>query len=260
MIYIGQPSESNFNYPDPADRHHNFCKLDKDGTSYCFSSKYGVGVENCHPKCLDISKPTGLNCGMTLSGLNCQRWNSNSPHYPKYKPIITMHNNCSSPDGDDKPWCYTTNPNVRWEYCQPECKVISTTSTTTMITTTTTTTTTTPTPKPIQINRTYNDSQNHQIHHHMVKPYRHNKCVVQNSNKLKSKMSTYSAKGFCFDCKNSVDSLMSGSYMGGSTRSIVSTGWETSLPEKFGDRIYYADDTATSFDFPWFVRVGIGFS
>ena len=42
------------------------------------------------------------------------------------------------------------------------------------------------------------------------------------------------------------------------------TGWKTSLPEEtaqdeFKDRIYNHDDKATSFDFPWFVRVGMGY-
>ena len=231
---------------------HNLCAVadPTDPKPFCYTTDQWKRWEycDCQP---DISKPTGLNCGMTLSGLNCQRWDANSPHNPTYRPTITMHNNCSSPDGDDKPWCYTTNPYVRWDYCRPECKVISTTSTTTMITTTTTKMTTTPTPKPIQINRTYNDSQNH---------HRHNKCKVQNNNKLKFKMSKYSAEGFCFDCRKSDGSLVSGSYMGGSTRSMSSTGWETSLPEEFEDRIYFADGTATAFDFPWFVRVGKGCS
>ena len=34
------------------------------------------------------------------------------------------HNYCRNPDGDDNgPWCYTTNPKVRWEYCKqiPRC-------------------------------------------------------------------------------------------------------------------------------------------
>jgi hypothetical protein len=27
------------------------------------------------------------------------------------------HNNCRDPDGEEQLWCYTTNPNVRWDYC-----------------------------------------------------------------------------------------------------------------------------------------------
>lgn len=29
-------------------------------------------------------------------------------------------NFCRNPDGDRAPWCYTTNPGVRWEYCNLE--------------------------------------------------------------------------------------------------------------------------------------------
>ena len=195
---------------------------------------------------MDISKPTERNCNKTQSGLNCQRWDVNSPHDVMYKPIVSIHNNCASPDGDDKPWCYTTDPKVRWEHCQSECNInpiatTTTSSTTTMTTTTTTTSTTTPTPKPVEINRTHNTQ-----HHYIVPSYNHTQCWVKRSNKLKSKLSKYSAKGYCWrDCYPSI------------TRSMSSTGWETSLP---GDsKIYYADDKATSFDFPWFVRVGMGY-
>ena len=29
----------------------------------------------------------------------------------------SSHNFCANPDGDSTPWCYTTDPNKRWEYC-----------------------------------------------------------------------------------------------------------------------------------------------
>ena len=155
------------------------------------------------------TKPT--TCNRTQNGKICQRWDVFWPHNPKYKPIIATHNNCAGPDGDEKHWCYTTDPNVRWEYCHAECKVL---------TTTITTTTSTSTPKPVQITRT-------------IKPYRISKCGIQNSDKLTSKMSKYSSQGFCFSCKQSV---------------------------RRQKRIYYHDDKATSFDFPWFVQVGTEYS
>ena len=54
-------------------------------------------------------------CSHTQSGKECQRWDSNQPHTPRYRD--GKHNNCATPDNDKKPWCYTTDPSMRWEYC-----------------------------------------------------------------------------------------------------------------------------------------------
>ena len=27
------------------------------------------------------------------------------------------HNYCRNPDWEEKPWCYTMNPSIRWEFC-----------------------------------------------------------------------------------------------------------------------------------------------
>ncbi|KAL0181972.1 hypothetical protein M9458_021347, partial [Cirrhinus mrigala] len=37
--------------------------------------------------------------------------------------LRNAENYCRNPGGEsDRPWCYTTNPNVRWEYCLvPKC-------------------------------------------------------------------------------------------------------------------------------------------
>ena len=92
------------------------------------------------------------------------------------------------------------------------------------------------------------------------------KCGAQQSNKLKSKISRYNAYGVCLNhCYHSVGSSASGSYNIGLTRSMKPTGWNTALSEETSqdgldqDKIYYADGKATSFDFPWFVRVGTGY-
>jgi len=59
----------------------------------------------------------------TKSGIECQKWSSNQPHKP-YGSFgsIGDHNYCRNPDKGDGPWCYTTDPNKRWEYCDvPIC-------------------------------------------------------------------------------------------------------------------------------------------
>jgi len=59
---------------------------------------------------------------VTEMGRSCQQWDSNSPHiHPLtslYRIYLEGHNYCRNPEGrGTHPWCYTTDPNVRWEYC-----------------------------------------------------------------------------------------------------------------------------------------------
>ena len=58
----------------------------------------------------------------TMSGKTCQAWDSATPHFHPitslYRPYLEDHNYCRNPEGRGRrPWCYTTDPNVRWEYC-----------------------------------------------------------------------------------------------------------------------------------------------
>ena len=75
----------------------------------------------------------------TISFRTCQNWNKNSPHRTKHQ--AGNHNYCRAPGifssffirgcpkttikikiGDTRTWCYTTDPNKRWEYCDvPQC-------------------------------------------------------------------------------------------------------------------------------------------
>ncbi|KAK6473867.1 hepatocyte growth factor-like protein isoform X1 [Huso huso] len=64
---------------------------------------------------------------MTVSGRTCQHWWSKFPHDHRHTPSIwngLEENYCRNPDGDATgPWCYTTDPNKRYETCKiPACE------------------------------------------------------------------------------------------------------------------------------------------
>ncbi|XP_067288700.1 muscle, skeletal receptor tyrosine-protein kinase [Pseudorasbora parva] len=65
---------------------------------------------------------------VTASAIPCQQWNQQYPHQHRLSVDVipelrNAENYCRNPGGEsDRPWCYTTNPNVRWEYCRvPKC-------------------------------------------------------------------------------------------------------------------------------------------
>ncbi|KAM7393131.1 hypothetical protein PAMA_007992 [Pampus argenteus] len=73
------------------------------------------------------------NINVTRSGIPCQSWNQQVPHQHRLSvdviPELKISDNrCRNPgDIGDKPWCYTSNPNIRWEYCAvPRCGEAST--------------------------------------------------------------------------------------------------------------------------------------
>mmetsp|Transcript_14151 Transcript_14151/g.20727 ORF Transcript_14151/g.20727 Transcript_14151/m.20727 type:complete len:307 (-) Transcript_14151:600-1520(-) len=62
----------------------------------------------------------------TASGKKCQRWDSQSPQAhtrtrENFSDANLVENYCRNPDGEPGgAWCYTTDPNSRWEYCGVE--------------------------------------------------------------------------------------------------------------------------------------------
>ena len=70
---------------------------------------------------------------ITESGKMCQRWDSQTPHVPRADIVVPNKfpessisdaaNYCRNTENDATgPWCYTTDPNTRWELCDiPLC-------------------------------------------------------------------------------------------------------------------------------------------
>ncbi|XP_067650836.1 uncharacterized protein [Haliotis asinina] len=62
---------------------------------------------------------------VTVAGIPCQRWDSQIPHahshtnisyYPDDK-LEDAENYCRNPGLKYRPWCYTSDPTVEWQYC-----------------------------------------------------------------------------------------------------------------------------------------------
>ena len=65
---------------------------------------------------------------VTKNGRTCQNWSTSDPHIPNWTVTeeftkVNNHNFCRNPEVDSGGvWCYTMDPNVRWEYCDvPHC-------------------------------------------------------------------------------------------------------------------------------------------
>eukprot|EP00058_Branchiostoma_floridae_P014530 XP_002600018.1 hypothetical protein BRAFLDRAFT_212191 [Branchiostoma floridae] len=64
---------------------------------------------------------------VTQPGKTCQRWDSQTPHEhtrtsSSFPARRLEENYCRNPDGESGVWCYTTDPNDRWDYCDvPIC-------------------------------------------------------------------------------------------------------------------------------------------
>ncbi len=58
----------------------------------------------------------------TFRGYTCQYWNATSPHDASSTGFSGYGNNNYCRNSDyPVPWCYTTDPNVPWDFCfQPE--------------------------------------------------------------------------------------------------------------------------------------------
>nr|KAF6341842.1 hypothetical protein mMyoMyo1_015364 [Myotis myotis] len=128
----------------------NYCRNpDGESAPWCFTTNSEVRWEHCKIPSCDSSQvppeqaeatvppeqtPVVQECyhgngqsyrgtsSTTITGRKCQSWSSMTPHRHSMTPGkvpnagLTM-NYCRNPDGDKGPWCYTTDPSVRWEFC-----------------------------------------------------------------------------------------------------------------------------------------------
>uniref|UniRef100_A0ACB8GB38 Uncharacterized protein n=1 Tax=Sphaerodactylus townsendi TaxID=933632 RepID=A0ACB8GB38_9SAUR len=129
-------------FPDK-DLKKNYCRNpDGEPRPWCFTTSVTKRWEYCNiPRCT-TPPPTsgpGRQClegkgedyrgtiAVTVSGTPCQSWSAQEPQKhsrtPENYPCKSLDENyCRNPDGETMPWCYTTNPSKRWEYCTiPKC-------------------------------------------------------------------------------------------------------------------------------------------
>ncbi|KAE8602189.1 hypothetical protein XENTR_v10013903 [Xenopus tropicalis] len=113
----------------------NFCRNPDNDLNgpWCYTTDFSVRFEYCNiPQCEeDCMHCSGENyrgrISKTASGTECQNWDSQTPHSHGYSPSNIPDKNlernyCRNPDGEPRPWCFTTNPNKRWEHCNiPRC-------------------------------------------------------------------------------------------------------------------------------------------
>ncbi|XP_078674675.1 plasminogen-like [Branchiostoma floridae x Branchiostoma belcheri] len=114
------------------DLSENYCR-NPDGAErpWCYTLDSSVRWQYCPVKSCDCYTGTGAlyrgETNVTSSGLTCQRWDQQSPHSHQFSPANTPgagldNNYCRNPDAAAGPWCYTTDPGLRWEYCDvPKC-------------------------------------------------------------------------------------------------------------------------------------------
>ncbi|XP_077867543.1 uncharacterized protein LOC144356731 [Saccoglossus kowalevskii] len=128
------------NFPSGGIGDHNFCRNpdDDSGGLWCYTIDEDIRFEYC-----DVGEPSRYSCigaecsyephatdyrgflSTTVGGLTCQKWTDQQPHSHFYDPAIRTysgigdHNYCRNSVADAvSTWCFTTDPNVRWDTCK----------------------------------------------------------------------------------------------------------------------------------------------
>lgn len=105
----------------------NYCRNpDQSEGLWCYTMDSETRWELCAPLEL-VEDCSGENCSgyrgyqsQTIGGLECQAWASQEPHeHGLVDDELLVGNYCRNPDGESSVWCYTMDPEVRWDYCEP---------------------------------------------------------------------------------------------------------------------------------------------
>ncbi|KAI5615090.1 plasminogen precursor [Silurus asotus] len=128
------PTHTKIKHPK-ADLESNYCRNPEGDSNgpWCYTVDVNKRWEYCDiPSCTEeCMYCSGENyrgkISNTVLGYTCQRWDSQKPNNHGYIPSVLPdkyleENYCRNPDGEPRPWCFTTNPAKRWDYCSiPRC-------------------------------------------------------------------------------------------------------------------------------------------
>ncbi|XP_020492698.1 plasminogen [Labrus bergylta] len=119
-----------------ADLESNFCRNPDgdEGGPWCYTTDPSTrwetcNVQSCTEDCILCSgEDYRGKVATTENGNTCQRWDSQKPNNHGYNPSALPEkyleeNYCRNPDGSPRPWCFTTSPTKRWDFCSiPRCE------------------------------------------------------------------------------------------------------------------------------------------
>ena len=82
---------------------------------------YQTGLKDCFSGNVgEYQYKEGKRLSVTKNGFTCQRWDEDYPHNARgnapFAPKLRANNFCSDHDGEPA-WCYTTDPEQRYDLC-----------------------------------------------------------------------------------------------------------------------------------------------
>ncbi|XP_072046805.1 plasminogen-like [Amphiura filiformis] len=130
-------------YPYDGLGEHNYCRNpdEEPNGPWCYTTDPETRweycpVSNCSKHASDcyydvIGRDYRGTVNQTIDSVECQSWTAQYPHKhnktPERYPYdgLGEHNYCRNPDkASNGPWCYTTDPGTRWEFCPvSKCRI-----------------------------------------------------------------------------------------------------------------------------------------